>query len=164
MAGSLDPEGMQNCNSPVTFPPLPIHIYRAVHAHVIFWLHEEDVDEAISKIRSCMPAAWDPEAAGKVQEDGTVTKGDWILPPEDAPLHRKLFKTVKRKQPHVCTPVNAEGCRKEGDFCVGHFPQPVHLEKLPSEDEVERCYRYYCPGAEHRNIGPYIPVSNKWRG
>jgi len=92
--------------------------------------------------------------------------GDWKMPGPDLddPFSQKglwhtLARIVKRKQPHICTQVNAAGCRSAGPVCSGHFPQPIHTDKMPKEDETERCYRYYCPGPEHRNIGPYIPVS-----
>ena len=132
-------------------PPPPAS--RSVHAHVILWLHDDDIEEGISKIRSCMPADWDPTATtGATREDGSPG-GDWIKP--TAPLHRLLFATVKRKQMHVPVPA---GCRKDGPVCCGHFPQPIQTDTLPREDEVKRCFRYYCPGNEHRNVGPYLPV------
>ena len=134
---------------------------RSVHAHVIFWLHDDDANEAMSKIRSCMPAAWDPLVPGRFcKETNKQGMGDWIVPDFDTePLRHLLFKTTDRKQVHKCTKVGAPGCRADGIICSGHFAQPINLNKLPKEDDVERCYRYYCPGYEHRNIGPYIPVS-----
>ena len=133
--------------------------HRSVHAHVILWLHDDDAEHAISKIRSCMPAQWDPDGIGPINRDtGLPTKGCWIEPPSTDPLRLALFRSVRRKQQHNCTEVGAPGCRSQGRICSGHFPQPVHTSKEPSEDPVEHCYRYYCPGEEHRNIGPYIPV------
>jgi len=136
-------------------------VFRAVHAHVIFWIHDEDADAAISKIRSCMPADWDPEADGPVdRKTGKCSKGNWIEPDmEMCPEQNALYRMVRRKQPHNCTKIGKPGCRKDGIICSGHFPQPIHTEKMPKEDDVERCYRYYCPGQQHRNVGPYIPVS-----
>ena len=32
-----------------------------MHAHIVLWLHEDDVEEAAGKIVSSMPAAWDAE-------------------------------------------------------------------------------------------------------
>ncbi len=143
-------------------PYYPLYTCRSVHAHIILWIHDDDANQAISKIRSCMPAGWDPEGVGPInRETGLPTKGCWIEPPETDPLRRSLFRSVRRKQQHICTAVKAPGCRSQGHICAGHFPQPVHTSKEPTEDPTERCYRYYCPGEEHRNIGPYIPVSDE---
>ena len=49
---------------------------RSVHAHVIFWLHDDDVEEACSKIRSCMPAVWDAEGEG-LTDKGERIQGVW---------------------------------------------------------------------------------------
>ena len=109
-----------------------------------------------------MPAKWDPTLPGPVdKKTGQPSVGNWEVPDwEVDPLKSTLFRIVRRKQPHVCTPIGEAGCRAEGVICAGHFPQPVQTDKMPKEDAVERCYRYYCPGHEHRNIGPYIPVSS----
>ena len=127
----------------------------------MLWLHKDDADEALGNIRSCMPAAWDPTVQLGRDSKGVPLVGNWVAPDAATlPLHNKLFRIIKRKQMHNCTEVGAFGCRHESLTCAGHFPQPIHKEKLPSEDPVQRCFRYYCPGYEHRNVGSYIPVGN----
>ena len=81
----------------------------SVHAHVIFWIHDDDAEEACSKIRSCMPAVWKPEDDGEPNEeedDGQPServKGAWVPPTEQLPL--RLFRIAKRKQRHKCKEV-----------------------------------------------------------
>ncbi|GAX77275.1 hypothetical protein CEUSTIGMA_g4721.t1 [Chlamydomonas eustigma] len=86
----------------------------SVHAHVIFWLHDDDVEAACSKIRSCMPAAWDDEAGKFVR-------------PTSYPLAALFFDIVHRKQRHVCTAVGEPDCRHSSPMCINHFPQPQQL-------------------------------------
>ena len=63
-------------------------LLKSVHAHIILWLHPEDVESAASKIVCAMPCdGWDPEAG----PNGT---GDWI-PPADPPQLR-LHHVVRR--------------------------------------------------------------------
>ena len=77
---------------------------RSVHAHIVLWLHDEDVEEVCNKIVSCMPAEWDPEATDPAHPD---EKGAWRwLSP--SVLHTELFNIVHRKQAHRCTEVCAE--------------------------------------------------------
>ncbi|GAX86458.1 hypothetical protein CEUSTIGMA_g13868.t1 [Chlamydomonas eustigma] len=120
----------------------------SVHAHVIFWLHDEDVEAACSKIRSCMPAAWDEEA-------------DAFVRPASDPLAAVLFDIVNRKQRHVCTAVGAPGCRRDSPKCNGHFPQPQQLGYAPQRLDDNHWHCYFCPrggvDGPDRNIGPYIP-------
>ena len=130
---------------------------RSVHAHVIFWIHDDDAEEACSKIRSCMPAEWNPEGDGGLDANKERIAGAWIPPTER--LHLRLFRAAKRKERHECKPVGQPGCRQKGADCAGHFPQPVQSEKAPLEDPDNFCFRYYCPGHEHRNVVPYVPVS-----
>ena len=129
---------------------------RSVHAHVIFWIHDDDAEEACSKIRSCMPAEWNPEGDGGLDANKERITGAWIPPTER--LHLRLFRAAKRKERHECKPVGQPGCRQKGADCAGHFPQPVQSEKAPLEDPDNFCFRYYCPGHEHRNVVPYVPV------
>ena len=113
------------------------------------------MEEACSKIVACVPGPWDPDA---VDSHGNV--GDWVPPgPARSPTHRELFAIVRRKQMHNCKPVGHIGCREKSDHCKGHFPQPKQLSHAPVYDTEEKCYRYYCPGQENRNVVPYVPVS-----
>ncbi len=89
--------------------------------------------------------------------DSGGAKGEWVPPPADPVLLRRYFRITERKQVHVCKEVFKPGCRKEGNRCSGHFPQPRHLSKAPFFDEDNICYRYYCPRFQDRNIGPHIP-------
>lgn len=58
----------------------------SLHAHIILWVHPEDVDHVASEITATMPAEFDSNDS------------DWI-PPTDV-YERKLFDIVKRKQMH----------------------------------------------------------------
>ncbi len=126
----------------------PLTLCRSVHAHVILWLHADDCEAAFKNVVACMPAAWDKLANGG--------EGDWVRPTD--PLHARLFDIVKRKQPHRCTPVGMDGCRQKGPTCTGDFPHKEQLNLAPQLDPEKGRYSYYCPGDEHRNIGPYCPV------
>lgn len=62
---------------------------RSVHAHIVLWVHPEDVDRVASEITGCIPAEQDAQ-------------GNWVTHSE---AQKRLLDIVLRKQIHRCTDV-----------------------------------------------------------
>ena len=70
---------------------------------------------------------------------------------------------LRRSFEHVnfalaCLQVGKPGCRRESHACQRGFPQAEQPSHAPVFDPVRQCYMYYCPGYQHRNVVPYVPV------
>jgi hypothetical protein len=67
----------------------------SIHAHIILWLHPDDVETVTSEIVAVVPAKF-------VQEDETnpQSAGAFVDPSDERQL--RLFHLVRRKQMHRC--------------------------------------------------------------
>lgn len=116
----------------------------SLHAHIILWVHDDDIDRVASEITAHIPAPINP-ATGDFCFDGMDTEE--VL----------LAMYVLNKQQHRCMPANEAGCRASG-HCRYHFPQPLHRSRAPALDPATNRYRYYSPREVDRNTVPYHPM------
>lgn len=73
----------------------------SVHAHIILWLHPDDVERVTSEIRANIPAKYrDPDA----ESCPTCSYGPDKWEPPDDDLGRRLYLHVMTKQLHECNP------------------------------------------------------------
>jgi ATP-dependent exoDNAse (exonuclease V) alpha subunit len=114
----------------------------SLHAHIILWLHPDDVERVASEIVACVPAAFD-----KAKHE--------FVPPTD-PQQLKLYELVMRKQHHRC---KKTGCMaNKHRRCQYHFPYPPHPSRKPTFNPLTKRWDYYRPGGgENRNVVPYHP-------
>jgi hypothetical protein len=113
----------------------------SLHAHIVLWLHPDDVQPVSSEITACVPAEWDPSTRQ-------------FLPPGD-PKTKQLLDLVLRKQIHKCT---KEGCcANKQRRCQYGFPFPPHMSRTPAYNPATKRWEYYRPGEQHRNCVPYHP-------
>ena len=122
----------------------------SVHAHLLLWLHNDDVDRICRDIIACVPA----EYAGESSPSCSFEAPDnWHQPADEH--ERKLFHHVLRKQLHKCKDTGHKGCRADG-HCRYGFPWPPHHEATPVLNANGTRHNYFRPGWEHRNVVPYI--------
>ncbi len=131
---------------------------QSLHAHILLWVHPDDVDRVSSEIVACAPAKYVGRAGATNEHDPNCPTGrECWEPPAGDPHALALFEHVMTKQCHVCTPVNGPGCRKTGP-CRYAFPWKPHPSSTPVVDTATRRYVYYRPSWAHRNISPYHPT------
>lgn len=116
----------------------------SLHAHIILWLHPEDVENVASEITAHIPAPLD-EASGDFDVSGLDEHG------------LVLWGMVMRKQQHRCTTPNEPGCRLGGD-CRYHFPHTRQAQRAPVMHPATNRYQYYSPRDCDRNTVPYHPM------
>lgn len=109
----------------------------SVHAHIVLWINKEDVSRVTNEIVACVPAL-------------TNESGEFVRPTE--PMHARLFDIVQRKQLHVC---RAGACMQDGR-CRSGYPFEPHFGD-PVIDPVSNRWKYFRPGADHRNVVSYHP-------
>eukprot|EP00882_Tetradesmus_deserticola_P001750 GHRQ01001880.1.p1 GENE.GHRQ01001880.1~~GHRQ01001880.1.p1 ORF type:complete len:1314 (+),score=134.67 GHRQ01001880.1:549-3944(+) len=112
----------------------------SLHAHIMLWVHPDDIEGVANEIRADIPAKYD------------ATTQDFVPPAADA--DNILFRYVTRKQMHECRP---EGCCTNGP-CKYHFPQPVHTNPNTTYAPDKRQYTYFRPRVVDRNVVPYHPT------
>ena len=115
----------------------------SLHAHIMLWIHPEDLPWVSQEIHAFVPAHFDSSTRTFVE-------------PTD-PAELMLFKLVARKQMHICTPPGAAGCREAGN-CKYHFPAPQQLVHDTVFDAKSKRYLYYRPRHVDRNVVPYHPT------
>ncbi|KAG2482459.1 hypothetical protein HYH03_018605 [Edaphochlamys debaryana] len=125
----------------------------SVHAHIILWLHPDDVEQACSEIVGCVPADYlgddsDPTCPYAQREH-------WRVPTDEH--QAQLFHHVLTKQLHTCREAGKAGCCQEGP-CRYKFPFAPHQSLTPELDPETQAYKYYRPSWPHRNVVPYHPV------
>lgn len=110
----------------------------SLHAHIVLWLHPNDVESASNQIMGYIPGEWD-EALQQ-----------W-KPPSD-PHELALQKWVLSKNIHVCHP---RRCCSKGP-CKYKAPWPVHYGTTTTNENG--AYVYYRPGDKHRFVVAYHPI------
>jgi hypothetical protein len=119
----------------------------SLHAHIMLWVHPDDVERTTNEIQAFIPADYDECT-------------DTFIPPT-SPEDLMLFRLVARKQLHVCRP---DGCCEKG-HCKYRFPFAVQTTPGTTYDPVLRQYTYYRPRDVDRNVVPYHPtVLLLWEG
>jgi hypothetical protein len=124
----------------------------SLHAHIVLWVHPDDLDRVASEIVACAPAAY--------QGDGTVptcpySSAYWEVPSD--PHQAALFRHVLCKQMHKCTAVGAAGCCQTGT-CKYGFPWSPYQGTIPTVDRSSLRFQYHRPSWAHCNVVPYHPT------
>lgn len=112
----------------------------AVHAHIIIWVHPDDVDDAARNIVAAI--------LGQQHTNGT-----WTAAAGAGVLEQQLLHLVLTHQLHTCYP---SLCSVKGT-CKEHFPFAAQHERAPQFHEDSNRYTYFRPGDAHRNVVPYHP-------
>ena len=128
--------GLPTCDWNLIQPP-------AVHAHIVMWIDEDDVETVDKNITAAVPGVFVPNEGN----------GSWQPPVNATEQDKDLLSLVLAHQQHVCWP---NLCCKTGK-CRSGFPYPSQNSTSPVLDESRGSYCYYRPGHEHRNIVPYHP-------
>jgi hypothetical protein len=108
-----------------------------LHAHIIFWLHPDDLASITNDNMAYVPAMYDDCAKD-------------FIPPSDL-LELKLFNIVIRKQLHSCR----KRCYTNIKGCKYGFPFPVNNERQPRLSPYNQRWEYYRPRHYDRNVVPY---------
>lgn len=95
----------------------------SMHAHILVWLHADDVDVVSDSIVACLP----PKTAGM------------------SAAQSRMRDTVEFKHQHACRPVCVEGGRAR---CKRGFPFAPHYGGTVFDAALGR-FIYYRPGPEH---------------
>jgi hypothetical protein len=103
-----------------------------VHAHIILWVNENDLERITNEIIAFVPTIFDD------------TNAKFILPSDR--LQSKLFHMVLRKQLHQCQPQ----CIQKGrdGICKFEFPFLSHVEQNSILNEKTNRWDYYKPRQE----------------
>lgn len=115
----------------------------SLHAHIMLWVHPDDVSWVTNEIHAHVPAEHDPASSTFVE-------------PSD-PSELLLYRLVTRKQLHICTDPGNPGCCEEG-HCKYHFPAAVQSNFNTVYDPKSKRYLYYRPRYVDRNVVPYHPT------
>ncbi|KAG2485202.1 hypothetical protein HYH03_016091 [Edaphochlamys debaryana] len=78
---------------------------QSLHAHILLWLHPDDVERVCSEFVACVPATYLGDAS---RSDCPTSDEHWEEPTE--PCAKRLFHHVLRKQMHRCTEPKQPGC------------------------------------------------------
>ena len=115
-----------------------------LHAHILLWVHADDVEGACNSIRADVPGHYHPATNG-------------FTPFSDSEYDQRLLYLVKRLQMHRCTP---DGCQhnQRGHRCQYGFPFPTQAELQPCYEQECHRWTYYRPRHCDRNVVPYHPV------
>jgi hypothetical protein len=94
----------------------------SVHAHIILWINDVDVDRITNEIVAMVPATIDEQF------------GKFILPDNEHDL--TLFKLVERKQMHQC----GSRCKtnKHIETCKYGFPITIFAEHVAQHPITQR--------------------------
>jgi hypothetical protein len=92
----------------------------SVHAHIILWINDVDVDHITNEIVAMVPATIDEQS------------GKFILPDNEHDL--TLFKLVERKQMHQC----GSQCKtnKHIETCKYGFPITIFAEQHAAQHPI----------------------------
>ena len=119
----------------------------SLHAHILLWVAEDDVNRVADEIMAYIPAAYDS------------TSRTWIEPNvATQPNEHALFKIVMRKQLHSCTAWTgkAAGCRDKHGRCKVCFPfAPC---SGTTYNAASQRYMYRRLRHEDRIVIPYHPT------
>lgn len=107
-AFALPTRALMTPRTPAPCTNVQVQFRGSLHAHIVLFLHPDDVAHVASEITCKVPAEWRPDATA-------AQGGSWVRPSD--PLAARLFDIVLRKQQHSCTPLEAHGCRKDTPFC-----------------------------------------------
>ena len=133
----------------------------SLHAHILLWLEEEDVERVAAEIVAVVPADMKPEFEGMTAKQAGVSFKDLFQRPSD-PLHQTLFDTVLRKQGHICV---ADGCMYNARSCRYGFPHDVQTQVDSHFDTEAGRWKCFRPRDCDRNIVDYHPaVALFWGG
>jgi len=98
-----------------------------VHAHIILWMNQVDIEQVTNEITAATPAIF------------ATTIGEFL---EHVDSHQnKLFKIVMRKQLHICN----SRCQQQtnGNDCKYGFPFKPHIEERTTYDSETKRWEYY---------------------
>jgi hypothetical protein len=107
-----------------------VHHRLSLHAHIIFWLHPEDLASISNDIMAYIPAVYD---------EATKT----FTEPSDS-MEQRLFKLVVRKQVHSCRKrcyTNVKGCKYGFPFSVN---ETMHARLNPYTQRWEYSRPRHC--------------------
>lgn len=121
----------------------------AVHAHIVLWVHKEDVEAAAEGIVACVPGVQNKD-------------GQWECAPGADEVDQDLLQLVLGFQMHICRDFLCLNNKKK--VCSKKFPFPEQYERAPKQDKGLGLWTYLRPGREHRNVIPYHPaILLSWR-
>ena len=111
----------------------------SVHAHIILWMKQVDVERITNEITVAVLATFD------------TTIGEFLEPIDSH--QNKLFKIVMRKQLHTCNSRCQQ--RTNGNHYKYGFPFKPHIEEKTTYNSETKRWEYYRPRHEDRNVVPY---------
>ena len=114
----------------------------SLHAHIMLWIHEDDIDRVCSEITAHKP--------GTTRADGLNE-----APHSSDVYARKIHDQVIQKQVHDCGRELCKGCNGR---CKLGFPYKIQSSKEPQFNKTTLRYEYYRPRKTDRNVVPYHPL------
>ena len=111
----------------------------SVHAHIILWMNQVDIERVTNEIIATTPATFD------------TTIGEFLEPADSH--QNNLFKIVMREQLHMCNFRCQQ--RTNRNNCKYGFPFKPHIEKKTTYNSKTKRWEYYRPRHEDRNVLPY---------
>ncbi|KAG2485199.1 hypothetical protein HYH03_016088 [Edaphochlamys debaryana] len=109
--------------------------WQSLHAHILLWVHPDDVERITSEIIACVPADYRGDASVKTCP---TYEEMWVEPEDES--QKALFQHVMRKQMHHCSPAKQPGCCKSG-ICQYGFPWKPYNLATPTVDPICRRFR-----------------------
>ena len=131
----------------------------ALHAHILLWVHADDVERVAQEITASMPCVY-----------AETSPGFWrpqVPPADDESIVSILSQQLLTKQMHTCRH-SQHGCRPREcanqPRCKKMFPAPPHREGTTFDAETNR-YEYFRFCEYDQWIVPYHPgVLLCWNG
>jgi hypothetical protein len=122
----------------------------AVHAHVVLWVHKDDVEAASHGIVACVPGKLNKNEHWELEDDADESAAD-------------LLKLVLREQIHTCKDFLC--LKNKNKKCSKRFPFSCQSERHPKQDaSMGGLWTYYRPREEDRNVIPYhAGILLSWR-
>lgn len=111
----------------------------SLHAHIILWVHPEDLPDISKEIIAYIPCTW------------SEAENRWY--PLPSPKDTRLLDLVLKKQIHTC---REGGCCKEGK-CQYGFPFETSISQAPVYNQKTKRYDYCRLNHCDRNVVPYHP-------
>ncbi len=106
-----------------------IQQHGSLHAHIILWVVENDIENITNEIVAFIPTTFD----GKKKN-----------------LNNPLYKIVMKKQLHTCE--NRSILNKYRNRCKYGFSFNAQPDQQFKFNNYTNCWEYYCPKYEDRNV------------
>ena len=119
----------------------------SLHAHIVLWVSEEDIDRVTKEIAGYIPGKFDPESR------------KFTEPPVGS-IESRLYDIVVHKQLHYCKSGLCLSRDKSTniEYCKLGFPQESYQDRNPTMHPTTGRWMYFRPGSEHGFVIPYHPL------